>query len=130
LIAQFRQNTAASKESPELYITQEEWIAFWEGVKYRMLCTSHTMHFGTWKAVALRYIILEFDALLTNTPIQKGYSPAWWRTAVDVLLLKKVMVILIEKLWTIVLFQGDFNYMNKFIGQKMMKNNEFYDQLK
>jgi hypothetical protein len=74
-------------------------------------------------------IIAEVDALLTNIPMQSGYSAALWRTTVDSLLLKKSGVTLIEKLWNIILFQGDLNYMNKFIGRQMMKNIEFYDQL-
>jgi hypothetical protein len=43
--------------------------------------------------------------------------------------LKKDGVNLVEKLRTIVLFQGDFNYLNKYIGRHMMKDGEAYEQL-
>jgi hypothetical protein len=43
--------------------------------------------------------------------------------------LKKAGVTLVEKLRTIVLFQGDFNYLNKYIGRHMMKDGEAYEQL-
>jgi hypothetical protein len=43
--------------------------------------------------------------------------------------LKKAGVTLVEKLRTVVLFQGDFNYLNKYIGRHMMKDGEAYAQL-
>jgi hypothetical protein len=36
---------------------------------------------------------------------------------------------LVEILRTIVLFQGDFNFTNKYIGHHMMKDREAYEQL-
>jgi hypothetical protein len=38
-------------------------------------------------------------------------------------------VTLVEKLRTIVLFQGDFNYLSKYIGRHMMKDGEAYEQM-
>jgi hypothetical protein len=43
--------------------------------------------------------------------------------------LKKAGVALVEKLHIIVLFQGDFNYLNKYIVRHMMKDGEAYKQL-
>jgi hypothetical protein len=129
LIVQFQQKRKAKRESPELQIRPEEWKTFWKGAKECTFCASDILHFGTWKTGAHSDIIAELDALLMNIPMQYGYLPSRWRTAVDALLLKKSGVMLIEKLRTIFLFQGDFNYMNKFIGSQMMKNSEFYDQL-
>jgi hypothetical protein len=62
-------------------------------------------------------------------PLQTGYSPLRWCVAIDVLLLKKTGVTLVEKLRIIVLFQGDFKYLNKYIGRHMMKDGEPYEQL-
>jgi hypothetical protein len=42
---------------------------------------------------------------------------------------KKAGFTLVEKLHTIVLFQGDFNYMNKYIGRHIMKDSEAYEHL-
>jgi hypothetical protein len=72
---------------------------------------------------------MELDALLKDIPLQTAYSPLRWHVAIDVLLLKKAGVTLVEKLRTIVLFQGDFNYLNKYIGHHMMKDGEAYEQL-
>jgi hypothetical protein len=87
------------------------------------------MHFGTWKAGSFSEIIMELGALLTDIPLQTGYSPLRWWVAIDALLLKKIGVRLVEKLRSIVLFQGDLNYLNKYIGLQMMNHGEAYEQL-
>jgi hypothetical protein len=87
------------------------------------------LHFGTWKAGSFSETITELDDLLTDIPLQTGYSPLIWRVSIDALLLKKAVVTLVEKLRTIVLFQGGFNYLNKYIGRHMMKDGEAYEQL-
>jgi hypothetical protein len=87
------------------------------------------LNFGTWKAGSFREIIAELDALLTHIPLPTGYSPLRWCAAIDSLLLKKAGVTLIEKLRTIFLSQGDFNYLNKYIVRHMMKDGEAYEQL-
>jgi hypothetical protein len=86
------------------------------------------LHFGTWKAGSFSVTIMEMEALLTDIPLQTGYSPLRRRVAIDALLLKKVGVTLVEKLRKIILFQGDFNYLNKYIGRDMMKDGEAYEQ--
>jgi hypothetical protein len=48
----------------------------------------------------------EVGALLMNILMQSGYSPARWYNAVDALLPKKSGGTLIEKLRTIIIFQG------------------------
>jgi hypothetical protein len=87
------------------------------------------LHFGTWKAGSFSETITELDALLTDIPLQTGHSPLRWRVAIDALILKKPGVTLLEKLRTVVLFQGDFNYLNKYIVLNMMKDGEAYKQL-
>jgi hypothetical protein len=72
---------------------------------------------------------MELDALLSDIPLQTGYSPLRLRVAIDTLLLKKAGVRLVEKLCTIVPFQGDFIYLIKYIGCHMMKDGELYEQL-
>jgi hypothetical protein len=122
LIKQFRKNRKATEHDPLYKITPEEWKLFWTSFGCDIL------HFGTWKAGSFSETITELDALLTEIPLQNGYSPLRWRVAIDALLLKKAIVTLVEKLRTI-LFQGDFNYPNKYIGLHMMKDGESYEQL-
>ena len=87
------------------------------------------MHFGTLMASAQSDLIAEFDATMTNIPLISGYSPSRWRQAIDAVLLKKQGLYLVEKLRTIVLFEPDFNWLNKLLGWTMMKFAEDHDQL-
>jgi hypothetical protein len=89
-----------------------------------MSCGCDILHFGTSKAGSFSGTITELDAILTDIPLQTGYSPLRWRVAIDALLLKQAGVTLVEKLRTSVLLQGDFNYLNKYIGHNMMKDGE------
>jgi hypothetical protein len=129
LIKKFRQNHKATEHDPLYKITPEEWKSFWKGPAERTSCGCDILHFGTWKAGSFSGTITELDAILTDIPLQTGYSPLRLRLAIDALLLKKSGVTLVEKLRTIVLFQGDFNYLNKYIGRHMMKDGEAYEQL-
>jgi hypothetical protein len=45
---------------------------------------------GTWKAGSFGETITELDALLTDIPLQTGYSPLRWCVAIDALLLEKL----------------------------------------
>jgi hypothetical protein len=129
LIKQFRQNRKATEHDPLYKITPEEWKSFCKGATERTSCGCYILHFGTWKAGSFSGATTGLDALLTYIPLQTGYSPLRWRVAINALLLKKAGVTLVEKLRTIVLFQGDFNYLNKYIGRHMMKDGEAYKHL-
>jgi hypothetical protein len=122
LIKQFRQNRKATEHDPLYKITPEEWKSFWKGATERTSCGCDILHFGTWKAGSFSETITELDALLTDIPLQTGYSPLRWPVAIVALVLKKAGVMMVEKLHTIVLFQGDFNYLNKYIGRHMIKD--------
>jgi hypothetical protein len=129
LIKQFRKNCKATEHDPFYKITPEEWKFLWKGATERMSYGCDILHFGAWKAGSLIKTIMELDALLTDTSLKTGYSTLRWRVAIDALLLKKAGITLVDKLRTIVLFQGDFNYLNKCIGCHMMKEGEAYEQL-
>jgi hypothetical protein len=94
-----------------------------------MSCGCDIFNVGTWKAGSFSETIMELDALLTDIPFKTGYSPLRWRAAIDALLLKKSGVTLVDKMRTIVLFQGDLNYLKKYIVRHMMKDGEAYEQL-
>jgi hypothetical protein len=129
LIKQFRQNCKATEHDPFYKIPTEEWKSFWKGATERTSCGCDMLHFGTWNAGSFSKTITELGALLTYIPLQTGYSPLRWHLAIDALLWKKAGVTLVEKLRTIVLFQGDFNYLNNYIRHHMMKDGEAYEQL-
>lgn len=97
------------------WITTESWSSFWKTAKERTSSGPSNLHFGIWKAGAHSQLISDIDAIMTNVLMQAGYSPARWQKGLDVMLLKKPGVLLLEKHWTILLFEANFNYMNKII---------------
>jgi hypothetical protein len=129
LIKQFRKNCKATEHEPLYKIIPEDWKSFWKGATEQTPCGCEILHFGTWKSGSFSETITELGALLTDIPLRTGYSPLRWRVAIDALILKKAGVTLVEKLPTIVVFEGDFNYLNKHIGRHMMKDGEAYEQL-
>jgi hypothetical protein len=129
LIKQFRKICKVIEHDLLYKITPEEWKSFWKGATDQTSCGCDILHFGTWKSGSFSETITELDAILTYIPLQTGYSPLRWRVAIDALFLKKAGVMLVEKLSTSVLFQGDLNYLNKYIGHHTMKDGEEYEQL-
>jgi hypothetical protein len=59
------------------------------------------------KAGAHHPIVAEFDARMTNTAMQYGFSPKRWQMAIDAMLIKKERVTLVDKMRTIILFMAD-----------------------
>jgi len=49
-----------------------------------------------------------------------GFSYKWWRKGINVMLEKIVSNCKVAKLCIILLFEADFNQLNKFIGKEMM----------
>jgi hypothetical protein len=129
LIKQFEKNCKVTEHDPFYNITPEEGKSFWKTATERTSCGCDILHFGTWKSGFFSEIITELDDLLTNIPLQTGYSPLRWHVAINALLLKKSGVTLVEKLCTSFLFQGDINYLNKYIGRHTMKDSEAYEEL-
>jgi len=87
------------------------------------------MHFGVFKAGAQNEYIALFDATMTEIPMLTGYSPERWRQVTDAMLLKKSGVYEVDKMRTIVIFEADFNALNKILGRTMMWTAEDCNQL-
>jgi len=51
--------------------------------------------------------------LLAEIPYRTGYAPKRWKSATDVMNLKKAGLVNVEKLRTIVMHEADFNHNNK-----------------
>jgi hypothetical protein len=109
LIKQLWKYRKMTEHDPLLKITPEEWKFFWKGATERTSCKCDILHFGTWKAGYFSDTVTELDALLTDTPMQTGYSTLRWSVAINALLLNKSGVTLVEKMSTIVLLRVDFN---------------------
>jgi len=66
---------------------------------------------------------------MANVPYLSGYSPLRWKFGIDVILLKKPGNCNIDRFYTILLYEADFNMINKQIGLWMMQYGETYGVL-
>ena len=105
------------------------WRRFWLTAKERTASGPSAINFSVLRADAQSDMLCLFDVLMTEIPMLSGYSPKRWRKAVDAVLVKKEGVFLANKLRTIVLFEADFNYMNKFLGKTMIQSANEYGHL-
>jgi Reverse transcriptase (RNA-dependent DNA polymerase) len=56
--------------------------------------------------------------------METGYGLSRWAHGIDVMIPKKVDSIRVEKLRTIILFEADFNLINKIIGKRILRQAE------
>ena len=97
---------------------------FWQRCKEFTASGPSGLHFGHLKANAKDERLSTMDVQMINIPMRTGYAPQRWRKATDSMLLKKEGVTKVDRLRTIVLFEADYNYMNKFIGKAVMATAE------
>jgi exonuclease III len=102
------------------YTSKEHYIKAWSKAKEKT--GSGQVHFGHWKAGLYDQDITNAEWLLTFLPTHHGFSPKIWQQATDVMILKKSGVLDLDKLRTIVLYEADFNFVNKCLGRKVMDN--------
>jgi hypothetical protein len=102
------------------HFSKEQYIKAWS--RARENTGSGKIHFGHWKAGVLHEQIATAEWLLTTLPAKYAFSPSIWQKATDVMILKKEGILDIEKLRTIVLYEADFNFLNKCIGRQAMDN--------
>jgi exonuclease III len=102
------------------HLSLAQYRESWKATKERT--SSGVVHVGLWKAGALHNTLSELEWMLSNIPGIQGFSPKVWRQATDVMLLKKAGHTDVEKLRTIVLYEADYNFINKRIGKQAMDN--------
>ena len=78
------------------------------------------LHFGHFKAGMAHENISLVHYLMAKIPYRTGYSPKRWKSATDVMIMKKAGLDNVEKLRTIVLYEADFNHNNKSMGRHFM----------
>ena len=59
------------------------------------------------------------EAAFLSIPLRSGYPLQAWRKGVDCTLVKKVNSYRVDKLRTIVLFEAEFNFINKAASRKL-----------
>jgi hypothetical protein len=74
-ISGLARNDKANLDEPDNSITPKLWTDYWKSAKERTSSASEILHFGVFKAGARHSIIAEFDARMTNSAMQSGFSP-------------------------------------------------------
>ena len=101
-------------------ISREELVTGWKKVKERTSSSPSGLHVGHWKAGCEDPGILWANTILTNIPYMSGYSPIRWRNGLNIMLEKIPDNCRVDKLRTILLYEADFNILNKYISKTMM----------
>jgi len=77
-------------------------------------------HFGHYKAGAMHKQINKLHTLLADSPLRMGFSYCRWKKGFNVVLKKIEGNCKATKLCIILLFEANFNQLNKFVGKDMM----------
>ena len=128
---QFLSSLKKPEHIPQLdkSISTEEWRLAWKKAKERTSSGQSGIHFGHYKASAQDNTLLAIDVSMASIPFSTGYSPIRWRTAVNVMIPKKVNSPHVTQLRTITLYEADFNMTNKILSKRTMAHAEKYGLL-
>ena len=88
--------------------------------KMKEKTSSRDLHFGHFKTGVQNDTLLKLHYELAEIPFRTGYSPVRWQEATQLMILKKLGLIDVDRLRTLVLYEADFNHNNKFLGKSMM----------
>jgi len=104
----------------DYHLSFENYKRQWAKAKERT--SAGEAHFGMWKAGARHHTLSRLEWILSITPIKRGFSPDVWKKATDVMILKASGNTDLDALRTVVLYEADFNFMNKQIGKIAVDN--------
>jgi exonuclease III len=111
---------AEETESIVELMSLEEYRIRWARAKERT--SAGEAHFGMWKAGARHKELSRLEWILSTIPFRNGFSPEVWKTATDVMILKASGNTDLDALRTVVLYEADFNFVNKQIGRLAVDN--------
>jgi hypothetical protein len=99
----------------EVSLGADEFRYYWRRVREKTSLAISTVHFGHYKLATYLDTVTEFLATKITLIARGGCPPNWWGHGLQVLLEKIAGVALVTKLRAILLMEGNFNYMNKWI---------------
>jgi Reverse transcriptase (RNA-dependent DNA polymerase) len=105
-------------------LTVEEFKYEWTRCREFTSSGKSTLHFGHFKASCSHNDTMELDRMFSEISLSTGYSLKRWQTGINVMIPKKEDSVRVDKLRTIVLLEADFNFLNKIIGKRMMRQGE------
>ena len=98
-----------------------------KGWKKAKECTASSLsgaHFGHYKSGTFSKLINSIHTALAAILLKTGYSYHQWKKGINIMLEKSPGNFQVDNLRIILLFEVDFNQLNKHIGQEMMHHNE------
>ena len=118
LLTQLKRVPEFSQEE-ETGISTDAFQRGWTKMKERTSAGGQALHFGHCKAIAMDDELSAMEAAFLSIPMKSGYSYSLWAKGVDCVLPKKKRQLRVDKLRTIVLFEADFNFLNKHVARKL-----------
>jgi len=109
-----------------LELTEEVHREGWRKAKERTASSLSGTHFGHYKSGTFSDLINAIHTALSVIPLKTGYSYHRWRKGINIMLEKSPGNFQVDKLWIILLFEADFNHLNKYISRQMMYHAEQY----
>jgi hypothetical protein len=106
---------ALHKGHAKVSLGADEFRYYWRRVREKTSSAISTAHFGHYKSAMYSDTVTEFLATKITLIARGGCPPDWWGHGLQVLLEKNAGVALATKLRAILLMEGNFNYMNKWI---------------
>jgi hypothetical protein len=106
---------AFHKGDAEVSLGADEFKYYWRHVREKTSSAISTAHFGHYKSAMYSDTVTEFLATKITLIARGGCPPNRWGHCLQVILEKIAGVALVTKLRAIVLMEGNFNYMNKWI---------------
>ena len=110
-------------------ISTQDYQDGWKKAKEATSSGGLTVHFGHCKAMAHDHELSSMEAAFLSIPLRSGYPYKDWRKGIDCTLVKKANSFWINKLRTIVLFEADFNFVNKAVSRKLARCSEHKQSL-
>jgi endonuclease/exonuclease/phosphatase family metal-dependent hydrolase len=107
-------------------ITMQEMRHFWRNSNEKTSTGISGIHYGHFKASNLSDKLTFIDKTFLEISMKFGLNLSRWNQCIDVMIPKKSDTIKVNKLRTIMLFECDWNQMNKIIGNRVMANAEKY----
>jgi hypothetical protein len=102
----------------EITLNAEDFKFYWQRVQEKTSSLISGIHFGHYKTATYSETLTDFFAKKITMIARCGCPLECWGHRLQVLLEKIVGVALVTKLRAVLLMEGDFNYMNKWIFGK------------
>ena len=110
-------------------LSREEFQWYWKRCREYTSSGRSGLHFGHFKASSTNDYLTDVDRIFLEISMVHGLILRRWLQAIDVMIPKKANSINVTKLRTIMLFEADWNYMNKLVGKRIMENAEKADNI-